>query len=123
MATSDTNLLPADGPAAPPRANGELVFDAPWQTRVFGATVALYEAGRFEWPEFQQRLIDAIAAHEASIATTGEADGHDGAGDYDYWGCWLDAFRSLAAEHGWAGAQTLHDLEHELEARPSGHDH
>lgn len=114
MSASDTNLLPADGPGAPPRANGELVFDAPWQTRIFGATVALYEAGRFEWPEFQQRLIDAIAAHERSI------DDDDG---YDYWGCWLDAFRSLADEHGWAGAQTLHDLEHELEARPAGHDH
>ena len=109
-----TDLLPADGPAAPPRANGELVFDAPWQTRIFGATVALYEAGRFEWSEFQSRLIAAIAAHEAQI--TDEAD-------YDYWACWLDAFRSLADEHGWAGAQALHDLEHELEARPAGHDH
>ena len=76
--------------------------------------IALYEAGRFEWMAFQSRLIEAIAAHEAEI--TDEAD-------YDYWACWLDAFKSLAAEHGWADAQTLHDLEHELEARPAGHDH
>lgn len=109
-----SELLPADGPTAPPRANGELVFTAPWQTRAFGATIALYEAGRFEWSDFQQRLITAIAAHEAEIVDDTQ---------YDYWACWLEAFRSLAAEHGWAGAQTLHDLEHELEARPAGHDH
>ena len=116
---SDTTLLPADGPAAPPRANGELVFDAPWQTRIFGATVALCEAGQFEWPEFQQRLINAISTHEKAIDAETPGEGSD----YDYWGCWLDAFRSLADAHGWAGAQTLHDMEHELEARPAGHDH
>lgn len=115
----DTTLLPANGPAAPPRANGELVFDAPWQTRIFGATVALYEAGRFEWNDFQQRLIAAITDHEAVI----EAETSDESSDYDYWGCWLDAFRGLADENGWAGATTLHDMEHQLEARPAGHDH
>ena len=112
-------LLPTDGPTAPPRANGELVFDAPWQTRIFGATVALYEAGCFGWPDFQQRLIDEIAAHEAAL----ETDPVDGTSGYDYWACWLDAFRALADDHGWASQQNLHDMEHELEARPAGHDH
>ena len=57
-------VLPAEGPGAPPRANGELVFQAPWESRIFGVTLALYEAGRFEWSEFQSRLIAAIARHE-----------------------------------------------------------
>ena len=31
------------GQAALPRKNGELVFDEPWQGRVFGMAVALHE--------------------------------------------------------------------------------
>ena len=34
-------LLDVDGPAAPPRSNGELAFNAPWERRVFGVTMAL----------------------------------------------------------------------------------
>ena len=33
----------AEGPAAPPRANGELVFEAPWESRAFGIAIALVE--------------------------------------------------------------------------------
>ena len=33
--------LDTEGPAAPPRANGELVFTAPWQSRIFGTTMHL----------------------------------------------------------------------------------
>jgi hypothetical protein len=54
--------LDVDGPAAPPRSNGELVFEAPWQARVFGLAAALVEtqfAGDRE--PFRQRLIAAIA--------------------------------------------------------------
>ena len=31
--------LDAEGPAAPPRSNGELVFEAPWEARLFGVTM------------------------------------------------------------------------------------
>jgi nitrile hydratase accessory protein len=108
-------VLPEEGPAALPRANGELVFQAPWEGRIFGVTLALYESGRFEWPEFQSRLIAAIAAHETSLA--------EDSGDYDYYACWLEAFRSLATDKGWLDAAGLDALEHELAARPAGHDH
>ncbi len=106
-------VLPEDGPAAPPRANGELVFDAPWESRIFGVTLALLDAGRFEWPEFQTRLIAAIARHEA------ELDG----GEFQYYACWLEAFRTLATDKGWLDAEALAGLEVELAARPAGHDH
>ena len=109
-----SRVLPDDGPAAPPRANGELIFEAPWQSRIFGITLALYEAGRFEWPEFQARLIAAIAEHEAQLEE-GE--------EYQYYACWLDAFRSLAREKGWLDAAALDALEAELAARLPGHDH
>ena len=51
-----------EGPAALPRANGEIVFSAPWEGRVFGLAVALVNAHGLEWDEFRRRLIAAIAA-------------------------------------------------------------
>ena len=111
-------VLPAEGPGAPPRANGELVFQAPWESRIFGVTLALYEAGRFEWSEFQSRLIAAIARHEAELGAGGE-----GEGGYDYYACWLEAFRDLARGEGWIEDDALARLEDELAARPHGHDH
>ena len=30
-----------EGPVSPPRDNGEIVFAAPWERRLFGVTVAL----------------------------------------------------------------------------------
>ena len=39
-----TAELDRDGPAAPPRRNGELVFAAPWERRLFGVTMALTSA-------------------------------------------------------------------------------
>jgi len=50
------------GPAAIPRRNGEPVFNEPWESRIFGAAVALCEQGLFEWDEFRERLIAEIAS-------------------------------------------------------------
>jgi nitrile hydratase accessory protein len=52
-------------PAAIPRRNGEPVFNEPWESRIFGAAVALCERGLFEWDEFRERLIAEIAAADA----------------------------------------------------------
>lgn len=48
------------GAIALPRSNGELVFDAPWQGRLFGLVVHLCKSGAFEWDEFKVHLIAAI---------------------------------------------------------------
>jgi cobaltochelatase CobN len=77
-----------DGKAALPRKNGELVFAAPWQGRAFGMAVALHERGLYEWEEFRQELIRAIA----------EAERHEG--PFDYYACWLLAFERLLARRG-----------------------
>ena len=45
---------------APPMANGEVVFEAPWQSHVFGMAVALSEQGLYPWSDFQQSLIDEV---------------------------------------------------------------
>jgi nitrile hydratase accessory protein len=63
-----TAPLDIDGPAAPPRSNGELVFSEPWESRAFGMAVSLSEAGAFAWPEFQAALIARIRARETESA-------------------------------------------------------
>jgi nitrile hydratase accessory protein len=50
------------GAAALPRANGELVFEAPWQGRVFAMALAVVEERGLDWDDFRRRLIAAIEA-------------------------------------------------------------
>ena len=54
--------LDIDGPAAPPRRNGELVFEAPWQGRAFGICVAVLDREGLAWEDFRPHLVAAIAA-------------------------------------------------------------
>jgi nitrile hydratase accessory protein len=112
--------LDVEGPAAPPRANGELVFTEPWQSRLFGTTMRLHEAGRIEWERFRQGLIGEIARHEREL----EADAARSLdGDYDYWGCWQRALECLLDEIGLLPAGEVTARSAELAARPEGHDH
>jgi len=102
------------GPAAPPRSNGELVFAEPWESRAFGLAVTLYDAGTFEWSQFQAALIAQIAAWER---------GHPPGECFSYYRCWLAALESVL---GAAGLITSHDIADRaavLAARPPGHDH
>lgn len=57
-----------EGEAALPRLNGELVFQAPWEGRAFGAAVALNDAGTYEWREFAEELAAQIAAQGAEAS-------------------------------------------------------
>jgi nitrile hydratase accessory protein len=50
--------------AALPRKSGELVFHDDWERRAFALAVSLAEQGLFEWSEFQQELIAAVAEAE-----------------------------------------------------------
>jgi hypothetical protein len=80
-----TGLLDVDGPAAPPRRNGELVFEAPWQSRVFGLAAAIVETcfdGDRE--PFRQELIAAIAAEPQR----------------PYWDSWTAALQALVVSAG-----------------------
>jgi nitrile hydratase accessory protein len=110
--------LAITGPAAPPRANGEMVFDAPWESRLFGMTLALIEAERFAWGEFQQRLIAAVGRWEAEHP--------DGEG-YRYYDRWAEALDSLLDDLGIVAVETAdrpagHDHHHGREASPAAHD-
>ena len=90
-ATSDPAVAAMSGTVALPRKNGEIVFSAPWQSRAFGAAVALQAKLGFPWMEFQRRLIAAV---EAAPAREDE-DPTDA-----YYRQWLDALESLVTEQG-----------------------
>jgi nitrile hydratase accessory protein len=92
-----------EGQAALPRKNGELVFEEPWQGRVFGMAVALHERGLFEWEEFRQALIDRIAEAEA------------GPGPFVYYEIWLRTFENLLAAKGLVTAPELDETTYQFE--------
>ena len=102
------------GPAAPPRQNGELVFEAPWESRAFGMAVALHRRGLFEWKEFQSELIAEIGAWEAAHP--------DGEG-WSYYSRWLAALQRVLDLKDLCPTSELEERATELAARPHGHDH
>ena len=104
-----------EGPLSPPRKNGEVQFAELWESRVFGLTLSLYEAGAFEWREFQALLIESIGAWERAHGTSGEG--------YRYWERWLEAFERLAARKQLLAPGALEARIAELAARPAGWDH
>jgi nitrile hydratase accessory protein len=106
--------LDIEGPAAPPRSNGELVFSAPWESRAFGMAVSLSEAGVFTWPEFQAALIGRIRAWE------------EGPGKHEPWNyyrLWLAALEDVLVGLGAVSTDDVAARIRSLEQRPDGHDH
>lgn len=79
-----------EGEAAVPRRNGELVFNAPWEGRVFGMAVALNEKGAYPWDAFRAQLVEKIASEPA-----------------EYYESWLAAFESLLLDTGVVSAEEL----------------
>ena len=56
MSEVDNQVAYLDGEAALPRKNGELVFNAPWEGRIFGMAVVLNEKGAYPWDAFRGQL-------------------------------------------------------------------
>lgn len=113
-----------DSPAAPPRANGELVFTAAWQSRLFATTMRLWEQDRFEWDTFRDRLIAEIAAHEAELGFDRNHPGGAAPAEdprYDYWGCWLRALEGVLTELQLVSAPELAVRGEAIAARPPDH--
>jgi nitrile hydratase accessory protein len=109
-----TAPLALDGPAAPPRSNGELVFAAPWEGRAFGLVVTLYETGAFEWSRFQAALVARIAAWEGA---------HPDLAGWSYYEHWLGALEDLLVADGTVGGPEITARAVALAHRPPGHDH
>ena len=100
--------LDVDGPAAPPRRNGELVFAEPWESRAFGLVCTLCDRGALDWEEFRQHLIAAVAERERS----GEP--------WSYYACWLEALEGLTDARGLA---TTAEVEHRAQVLAAHDDH
>jgi nitrile hydratase accessory protein len=111
---TDIELADA-GPAAPPRMNGELVFDAPWQSRAFGVTAALADAGRLDWSDFQAALIVRVGRADTAGEDTGTPDG--------YWRCWLDTLGAVTAAAGQVDHTRWRERAVAFADRAPGHDH
>ena len=105
--------LPMDieGPAAPPRSNGELAFAEPWESRAFAMAVGLCEAGVFTWREFQAALIARIARQDDTSIR------------WCYYGQWLGALEDVLAGRGAVGDHDVTARARALAQRPAGHDH
>jgi hypothetical protein len=54
-------VIAGELPREVPRQNGELVFDAPWESRAFGMVAAYLESTGAGWDHFRPHLIAAIA--------------------------------------------------------------
>lgn len=84
----DARIANMDESIALPRANGELLFAAPWEARAFGLAVALNEAGVYPWRDFSQQLAQEIATEEAAASPS------------TYYERWLATLEELVVSHG-----------------------
>jgi len=74
-----------------PRANGELVFDEPWQGRALGMGIVALERAGISLVEFSPFLADAVARHSYDPAEPAAAA---------YYTAWLDALEACFAGRG-----------------------
>jgi nitrile hydratase accessory protein len=77
-----------------PRKSGEMVFHSDWERKAFAIAVDLAEQGVFEWSEFQQALIKAIAEAERNDPQNPSRG---------YYESWLVALEALLEEKNLLG--------------------
>lgn len=111
--STERAIADVTGPAAMPRRNGELVFDAPWESRAFGMAVALADEA-LDWSAFRAELIAEIARW----------DGDGGPGEGFYYERWLSTLETVVIERGLISRDELKARMAELElAQAHEHDH
>ncbi|MEM7088545.1 MAG: nitrile hydratase accessory protein [Pseudomonadota bacterium] len=79
----------------------EPVFVEPWHAQVFAVTVALNEAGHFDWPDWAARFSDTLKR---------KGLGRDLDGGDDYFHAWLETLEDLLAYQGAALPDDVHNL-------------
>ena len=96
-----------EGPVSPPRDNGEIVFAAPWERRLFGVTIALCRSANCDWETFRQLLIQRIAEDATR----------------PYWQSWVAALEDVLAGSSLVTPAEFDARQLEMRNRPTGHDH
>jgi nitrile hydratase accessory protein len=99
------------GPEAPPRKNGELVFDSLWEGRTFGMAVTLSDQGLYPWRDFRASLIDVISRCDEAGDTTSP-----------YYERFLAALEHLAVERGLVSVDDLDARTAEFAAKRAAQD-
>ncbi|XUW93339.1 nitrile hydratase accessory protein (plasmid) [Burkholderia sp. M6-3] len=84
------SMLGADD--SPPRLDGKLFFSNRWERDVFGLALSLSKAGYFEWEDFRQSLIKAIAHWESGPC--------EGQPRWDYYERFLEALLDVVGSSG-----------------------
>jgi nitrile hydratase accessory protein len=100
MKTCETNsvesmisIMPEE--VAPPRKNGELEFQMPWESRSFGMALALYDQKLYtKWDEFRTRLVQEISVWEKKNVE------HKDNPNWNYYEHWQEALNQLVVETG-----------------------
>ena len=91
------------GAAGVPRKNGELVFEEPWQGRVFGMAVALSEQGLVRLGGVPP------GPHRPGRRRRGAR------GRFEYYEVWLAAFERVLAARGLVGPSELEETTYQFE--------
>lgn len=91
---------------APPRSNGELTFQAPWESQAFAMAVCLQESEVVGSETFRNELARAIKDWEQFRATP-----------WSYYECWLTALEEVALRHELVVAEDLRQRAAELAHR------
>jgi nitrile hydratase accessory protein len=98
-------------PDSPPRMQGKLLFDKPWERQAFGLALSLSKAGHFEWEDFRRNLMASIAEWEDGYCA--------GQPPWDYYERFLLALEKTVTQAGVLSATDMASLD--LRAlRPSG---
>jgi nitrile hydratase accessory protein len=118
--TTHSDILGAEatGPAALPRRNGELVFDAPWESRAFGTAVAMAQAGMYAFDEMRDLLIAEIGEWERTHRSPDDG--------WSYYERWLAAFERLLASRNLLDTTEIDERMREIalyQAVEHDHDH
>jgi nitrile hydratase accessory protein len=90
-------------PDSPPRSQGKLYFSQDWQRTVYGLAMALSKEGYFEWEDFRQGLISAIAAWETDACGGSQTP-------WDYYECYTNALVGVLKKQGLLSPQELESM-------------
>ena len=101
MSDIDREIADTRGRAAPPRKNGELVFNAPWEGRAFGMALAVRAHHSFPWRRLQSLLEEHITAAGPT---------NDGSRYYEHW---MASLEELLVQRGLVSRADLDRRAHE----------
>ena len=111
-----------EGKSSLPRKNGELVFQEPWEGKIFAIAVALNKKGLYHWNDFRDKLIEEIT----------KAEKHDPHHETEkhYYEHWEQALEKLVIEKNIVSEPQFKQAVHELKnckthehSHPHDHDH